>query len=342
MHFNYLLGVDISKDWFDVCLMNSQFEIALEQRVVNRSDQILEFISKLLDQFDITEINSVFMCVEHTGLYIQNLVRCWLGKGGDLAVVPATKISANLAGPHGWVEKTDTLDARRIAEYGIRFSDKLLSYRIKSYTLELLQRLQRQRSRLLNVINILRVPVSESEDFDTVSIVEKIIQNQVGSLAALETDLENIDKQMEQIIAEDPYLNRVYQLITSVPGVGPITAFEVIIATEGFTKFSPDQAKKFAKYAGVIPMKHKSGSSVRKRPRNTKKANRKLKPLLTMGATSLIRGKDAIGQYYRRKILEGKHHLTVINAIRNKLILRIFAVVRNDTTYKADFEFVRN
>ena len=61
-----------------------------------------------------------------------------------------------------------------------------------------------------------------------------------------------------------------------------------------------------------------------------------------MGATSLIRGKDAIGQYYRKKVLEGKHHLTVINAIRNKLILRIFAVVRNDTTYKADFEFVRN
>jgi len=342
MRFTFILGIDISKDWFDACLMNRQFEIVGEQRVVNRSDQIMEFISNLLDQYDITDINSIFMCVEHTGLYNQNLVRCWLTKGGDLAIIPANKISGNLAGPQGWVEKTDTLDARRIAEYGIRFSDKLLHYRVKSHTLELLQRLQRQRSRLLNAINTLRVPVSESEDFDIVSIVERIKQNQAGSLAALETDLENIDKLMEQTIAEDPYLNRVYHLITSVPGIGPITAFEVIIATEGFTKFRPNQAKKFARYAGVIPLRHISGTSVRKKPRNTKIANRRLKPLLTMGATSLIRGKNAIGQYYQRKILEGKHHLTVINAIRNKLLLRIFAVVRNDTTYKVDFEFVRN
>ena len=342
MHFTYILGVDISKDWFDVCLMNRQFEIVFEQRVVNRSDQIMEFISNLLEQFDITEMNSIFMCVEHTGLYIQNLVRCWMTKGGELAVIPANKISRSLAGSQGWVEKTDTLDARRIGEYGIRFSDKLQSYRLKSHNLELLQRLQRQRARLLNAMNILRVPVSESENFDTASIVENIKQNQVGSIAAIETDLENIDRQMQKTIDEDPYLNRVYKLITSVPGVGPVTTFEIIIATEGFTKFSPDQAKKFARYAGVIPMKHESGTSVRKRPRNTKVANRRLKPLLTMGATSLIRGKDVIGRYYQRKILEGKHHLTVINAIRNKLILRIFAVVRNDTTYKADFEFVRN
>ena len=272
MHFTYILGVDISKDWFDVCLMNRQFEIVFEQRVVNRSDQIMEFISNLLEQFDITEMNSIFMCVEHTGLYIQNLVRCWMTKGGELAVIPANKISRSLAGSQGWVEKTDTLDARRIGEYGIRFSDKLQSYRLKSHNLELLQRLQRQRARLLNAMNILRVPVSESENFDTASIVENIKQNQVGSIAAIETDLENIDRQMQKTIDEDPYLNRVYKLITSVPGVGPVTTFEIIIATEGFTKFSPDQAKKFARYAGVIPMKHESGTSVRKRPRNTKGA----------------------------------------------------------------------
>ncbi len=341
MEFSYVLGVDISKCWFHVCLMNSEFKIICEQQVVNRSDQIMEFISELLRQHDIDGISSIFMCMEHTGLYIRNLVSCWMIKGGQLAVIPPNKISDGLTGPQGWLEKTDFLDARRVAEYGIRFSDKLKCYQLKNYSLEMLQRLQRQRSRLLNAINLLQVPVNESKDFDSANIVEQIEKNQAHSVAALEKDLEQIDKLLQKTIKKDPYLNRIYQLITSVQGVGPITAFEIIIATEGFIKFSPEQAKKFARYSGVIPMKYHSGSSVRKRPSITKRANSRLKPLLTMGALSLLGGKNEIYEYYQRKILEGKPHLSVMNAIRNKLILRIFAVVRNDTTYVPDFEFVR-
>ncbi len=53
-----------------------------------------------------------------------------------------------------------------------------------------------------------------------------------------------------------------------------------------------------------------------------------------MGATSLIGTKSELAIYYNRKIKEGKAHFSVINAIRNKMILRIFAVVRNQTTYQ--------
>ncbi len=341
MQFSYVLGVDISKDWFHVCLMDKRFKIIMEREVVNRSDQIMEFISELLSQHGVDEIGSIFMCMEHTGLYINNLVRNWMIKGGQLAVIPATKISDRLAGRQGWAEKTDFIDARRIAEYGIRFSDKLERYALKNNTLELIQGLQRQRKRLLDVINLLEVPVAESKIFDNTNIAEQLEKNQKRSLKALNVDLEKIEEMMDKIIKKDPNLNRIYKLITSVPGVGPITAFEMIIATEGFIKFTPDQAKKFARYAGVVPLKHRSGKSTRKRSKTTKKANSRIKPLLTMGARSLIRGKNAIGEYYQRKIIEGKPHFSVINAIRNKLILRIFAVVRNDTMYVSDYQFVR-
>lgn len=341
MEFTYVLGVDISKDWFHVCLMDKQFGIICEQQVVNRTDDIMVFISELLEEHRIAEISSVFMCMEHTGLYIQNLIRSWMSKGGRLAVIPANKITERLAGAQGWVGKTDFLDARRIAEYGLRFSDKLECYKLKSHTVELLQRLQRQRVRLLTALNMLKVPVAESENFDSARIVDQIQQNQAGSVEALEEDLSKIDKLLKSTIEADPYLNRIFDQITSVAGVGPITATEIIVATEGFTKFSPDQPKKFSRYSGVIPIEHNSGKSIRKRPSNTKKANNNVKSLLTMGAMSLTKTKGELGQYYQRKRLEGKHHLSVINAMRNKLILRIFAVVRNDSMYIPDFEYVR-
>jgi len=341
MEFKYVLGVDMSKDWFHICLMDRRFQIVLEREVVNRSDEIMDFISELLTLQGVTDIKSIFLCVEHTGLYINNLVRNWMLKGGQLAVIPASKISSALAGDLGWVEKTDLIDARRIAEYGIRFSDKLQCYTLRNKTLDLIQGLQRQRKRILDAINQLEVPVAESKIFASANIVEQLEKNQKNIIKSLRTALDKIEKMMVRVINEDPNLKRVYQLITSVPGVGPTTAFEIIIATEGFLKFTPDQAKKFARYAGVIPMKQRSGKSVRKRPKTTKRANSRIKPLLTMGARSLIKGQNAIGQYYRRKTEEGKPHFSVINAIRNKLILRIFAVVRNDTMYAADYIFVR-
>jgi len=341
MRFTLALGADMSKDWFNVCLMNKQFEVLFEKQVINRSDEINVFISEILERQDISSIGSLLLCVEHTGLYIQNLVRGWISKGGQLSVVGANQISQSMTGPGGWVDKTDTLDAHRIAEYAVRFSDKLKCYQMKDHSIEMLQRLQRQRTRLLNVLYQLQVPVKESTDFDRTTIVEQIVQNQAGTIAAIKADLKTIEKQIQTQIDRDPYLNRIFKLTKSVAGVGPVTATEIIIATEGFTKFDADQAKKFARYSGVIPLPHSSGTSIRKKRKTTMRANGRLKRLLTMGALSVIQIPGEMQQYYQRKKKEGKHHMCVLNALRNKIILRVFAVVRNDTMYTKEFKYLQ-
>jgi len=61
-----------------------------------------------------------------------------------------------------------------------------------------------------------------------------------------------------------------------------------------------------------------------------------------MAATSLIGTKDELAQYYERKISEGKPHFLVINAMRNKLILRIFAVVRNQLMYQKNLNICQS
>ena len=60
----------------------------------------------------------------------------------------------------------------------------------------------------------------------------------------------------------------------------------------------------------------------------------KMKGLLTMGAQCLIHRDTELGCYYRRKMADGKKHLVVINAMRNKIVHRVFAVVRNQDMYK--------
>jgi len=327
MEFKFILGIDMSKAFFNYCLKNLNLETVEEGKVDNNSEAIFSFITDLLDRNKALKIEDVILIMEHTGVYVQHLSNCWLSKEGKLSIVPATRVSELLGGACGWDEKTDSLDARRLAEYGGRYSDQLELWQARPQNLELLRRLHGQRKRLNDVLNILKVPAKESREFDSPILGKTISDNQAQSILALKSDLKQVEKQLMQLILDDPQLSTLFELITSVDGVGPVTAREVIIATEAFSKFTPDQPKPFARYAGVVPLRKESGK-MKKRARTSKRANRKVKTVLTMGATSLIGSLSDLGLFYQRKIEEGKPHYSVINAMRNKLILRIFAVVR--------------
>ena len=339
MEFKFILGIDMSKAFFNYCLMNKQFDIIEEGQIDNKPDPIFSFIAEFLERNKISKIEDIILVMEHTGIYVQNLSSCWLSKSGKLSIVPATKVSDKLTGNYSWDEKTDQLDARRLAEYGIRYSDQLTLWQARNHSMEQLRRLHRQRKRLNDVLNILGVPAKESLEFDSEQVSQLIQDNQADSIKALKSDLKKIETQLNQLLKQDPELKTLFDLITSVDGVGPVTAREIIIATEAFTKFTPEQAKSFARYAGVVPLKKQSGK-MKKRARISNRANKKIKTVLTMGATSLIGSLSDLGLFYERKIQQGKPHFSVLNAMRNKMILRIFAVVRNQVTYDKNLNII--
>lgn len=334
--FPFVLGVDISKEWFDYCLMDQEFNIIQQGQINNVPDQILVFIQQLQQQ---VLFDQVLLCMEHTGIYINHLYKAWLAKGGYLSVVHANKISEHLAGKVRWEEKNDQLDAQRIAQYAHRFADKIRLYQLSRPILDKLQALQRLRDRLIRAIKLLEVPLKELAAFASLDISQSVDLNQQASIKSLKQDLKRVERHMEQLIDQDKELSLLFKLITSVQGVGPVTAREIIIATKAFSTFNPQQAKAFAKYAGVVPKERSSGKSVRKRKTTAGRCHKRIKSLLTLGASSLIKSKSDLGQYYQRKTAQGKHHLSVINAMRNKLILRIFAVVKNQVMYEKNLNY---
>lgn len=334
MEFQWILGVDMSKEWFDFCLMNPQFDIIWEGQVDNRPEAISKWIDQLQDLPHLVDLNTGSLVMEHTGLYVKHLLRAWLAQGAHLALVPASKVSEKLTGAPGWVEKTDRLDARRLAEYGHRFADQLNPWQAPSQLLEQLQHFQRQRQRLLDAINLLEVPIKEIQAFEQNAITQSLLDNQQASIKALKADYQALEKQINRLIEQDPTLANLFELITSVEGIGAVTAREILISTAAFTRFSPHQAKAFARYAGVVPLERSSGKTRYKKARIAQQANGKIKRLLTMGAIALTSRNTELGHYYRRKKQEGKPHMAIINAMRNKMILRVFAVVRNQLMYQ--------
>jgi len=92
-----------------------------------------------------------------------------------------------------------------------------------------------------------------------------------------------------------------------------------------------------ASYAGVAPFGNSSGSSIKKPQKVHKMANKELKKILHMGAMSVIHCNPEMKQYYDRKMAEGKHALGVINAVKNKLVLRAVAVIKSQRPYVDNF-----
>lgn len=95
--------------------------------------------------------------------------------------------------------------------------------------------------------------------------------------------------------------------------------------------------RKYACYSGVAPFEHSSGSSIRGRTRTSKKANQHVKSLLHMCSLTAIQHCPELRMYYERKIESGKNKMSIFNAIKNKIIHRIFSCINQNRNYKKYF-----
>ena len=142
--------------------------------------------------------------------------------------------------------------------------------------------------------------------------------------------IDNIDKQIKDLIRSDVELKKNFELATSVKGIGLVIASFMLVTTNNFTSF--ENGRKYACYSGIAPFENSSGKYHGK-AKVSPLANKRVKSLLSNGANSAYKWDPEIRAYYERKIKEGKHHNLVINAIKCKLVNRIFAVVKRQTPY---------
>ena len=146
----------------------------------------------------------------------------------------------------------------------------------------------------------------------------------------IKSQIGKIESHIEQLIASDEALKQNYDLVKSVKGIGPVISAYMISITENFTCF--ENARKFACYAGVAPFPNQSGKKNGK-TQVSHMANKKIKSLLSNGVNAAVMHDREIAIYYNRKIKEGKEKGVVLNAIKNKLIQRVFAVIKRQSPY---------
>ena len=126
--------------------------------------------------------------------------------------------------------------------------------------------------------------------------------------------------------------------MVSVKGVGLVLASNFLASTNCFTAFK--NSRKFACYAGIAPFEKQSGTSLNSKSRVSHYANKRLKSLLHLSATSAIQADPELKAYYQKRVKSGKSKMSTLNIVRNKIVNRIFAVVSRGTPYVPLYQHV--
>lgn len=331
MNYKHFIGIDVSKSWLDFTLMVGN-QVLWHRQIENTPQEIKEFFKSLCKEKGFS-IKETLICMEHTGIYNNHLLEHLSKLNANLCLESGLQIKQSSGLKRG---KNDKVDSIRIAMYAFKNSSELKLWQPKREVTCGLKHLTTLRNRLVNVIKQIKTPIKESAQFLSKPEQKRIFSLNKNSISALEGDLKRINREIARLISSDPELNRLFNLITSVTGVGAVTATEVIITTNEFKTI--DCPKKYACYSGIAPFEHQSGSSIRGKTRVSSMGNKNIKKLLHMAALSACNCPGDMKTYFDRKVMEGKNKMLVINAVRNKIIGRIFACVKQNRFYQKNYE----
>ena len=325
--YPFIVGIDVSKESIDVCMIEMITQRNNWITLTNTSEGYSK-LKRWMKQHGNDDHEHTLFCMEHMGIYTRNLVKYLMSRGGKVWLESSLHIKRSIGLARG---KSDKIDAERIARFAMIHQREAKLIKLTHPTLERLQNLKQLRSRLLKSKMSQEFALKEMEHFDKKSASE-LRRLSKTALEGLNKSLKKVEAKMLEVIQIDKEVRALYELITSVKCVGKVLATDLIVYTHGFTRML--DGKKLACYCGVAPFEYSSGTSIKGSPGTSNFANKVLKYDLHMAAMSSIRHCPELKEYYQRKREEGKDKMKILNAIRNKLLHRIVAVVKRGTPYE--------
>jgi len=311
-----IIGIDISKDFFDVYTSSGK-SLQYKNTPVG-----FRCFRKLLSE-------NVHCVMEATGYYHYQLAGFLSKEEIRVSVVNPLSVKRFIQMKLSRI-KTDKSDAKMICLYGEHQAELKIwhpsddNQRESLQIVRLLDQYTKQTTALKNKIHGEEVLGKPS----------KIV------LRSLKRSLRNLQK--EQAMLEEELITLVEQdhrdmlaRLGTIPGMGRKTAILMLVLTDGFTKF--ETASQLCSFCGITPIIRQSGSSVRGRPRISKMGNQKLRNLLFLCSFTASRHNKACADIYQRIVNKGKSKKLALIAVSNKLVKQAFAIATSGLCYDENY-----
>lgn len=315
-----IIGADISKKTIDLFC----YGLNVHSRITNDVNGFKK-LQVWLRRLGL-RTNNLVIVMEHTGYYSYHFENFLHQNQIRFSKVSALAIKKSMGLVRG---KNDKIDAQRIARFGYEKQDKLHPEILTEPQLQRLQILVTNRALLVKQRSSLMCAIKEHQIILQPS--DTIIQGQRRLIKELSDQIKHLEKQMKELLNKPGSIADNFRLITSITGIGLTIGATVLIKTRNFTRFT--NRKKFSCYCGSAPFEHSSGTSIKKKTRISHLADKTMKTLLTQAAKTAIQHDKELKSYYLRRTEIGKSKRSTMNVVRNKIIHRMFAVIKRQTPY---------
>lgn len=321
------IGIDVSKEKLNAALLLAPNFLKKKTKVVPNTP---EGFSGLIDwvKRQIKDEKPFRFIMEATGTYHQALALFLCDHGFEVCVVnPAVikRFGESMAAR----TKTDEKDSVIIAHYGARMEPKPWvppspQYRILD---QLLRRIEQLDKMIRQEKNRLEALGSGPADRDVVDSIEK-------TLRYFEKEHKNLFQKIKDHLDQYPDLKDDVDLLTSIPGIGELTALKMTAVLEGGSRFA--SARQFAAYLGLTPRQNQSGN-MKGKTSLSKMGPSALRKALYMPSVVASKCNPDIHALYERLLRAGKTKMSALGAAMRKMAHLAFGVVKNRKTYRAFF-----
>jgi transposase len=315
-----IIGIDVSSATLDICVFNH------EQRSFIINNEV-----KAIAKFFKAYKESLIIGMENTGRYNWALYEALKETNHRIFVISPLHLKKSMGLVRG---KNDKIDAVRIAAFTAKNYNDLPQWKPISQSVQKLKILLTERnSRVKSKRQLLKQQYDYAK-MKHLGMDKYLMGLNKQEVALVSKQIIMIEKDIEALIKADEQMNLQAKLIRSVPGAGKVLCWMMLAKTENFTTIT--EPRKMACYSGVVPFSNQSGTSIRGKNRISPYADKAIKAVLHLAAMSAIRLKNDLREYYLRKVAEGKNKMSALNAVRNKIVHRIFAVIKNQTPYQSN------
>lgn len=317
------IGVDVSKATFDAALWGHQDFQKMATAAFPRTEEGVQAFRSWMVAHGCPAAGVV---MEATGCYSQELGR-WLQRdlpGSRIAIVNPTLVKA-FGRSLALRNKTDRLDACMLARYGHERNPE--AWVPMTPERSELRDLIRTRTKLIRLQVVIRRRLDDAHG----RTGHPASKAQQKVLKALQTQVEALDRAIERQLHQVAELGHAVDLLTTIPGVGKVTAATVLGEAGDLRAFR--RGRQLTAFVGVSPRRYDSGSSVRGRTRMCRIGGAHARTVLFMAAVAASRTATPLGDFYRHLVDQGKPKKSAIGALMRKLVLVMRAVLIQDKPY---------
>ncbi len=316
------IGIDIGSEWLIAAYPDGSGKYE-ERRFANDEAGVLALLSTLQGGDD-------HIVLEATGTYSMRLVWALCQANILVSVLSPAQSDGFVSQVLGETVKNDSRDARNLSLYGQKMQPE--PYHPLSEAVQKAAQLQSLYSQLIvdrgSISNRLHAlsfhPLAN----------EKVVAINQELLGIYDQKIEEVKAEMLDLDQDN--FDQMLCYITSIKGVGQITATAIVVTTNGLKTFS--SSNQLTKFVGVCPTEKKSGKTIRGRGSIPRKGNRRLRNLLYNCAKSAKRFNPVCKELYERLRAAGKCHKVAMVAVMRKLLRLIFAVVKNQTKFDLQYQ----